>query len=246
MKLSSTSLTAITEKPSIIEHIDFLCSTDSNSYALADKLRNINIWYGKVIAKILASAHGWKWDDTNYSDAPRGTQTLSDGTSSYTLPVAVVGNDASTFLTFEKASVLDSAGKESPLEPAPDDEATMNNIYSTSGLPQYYKLVGKKIYLWPAPATAQVTLTNGLIIYYTRTPDLFTNSDTTQEPGFPAIFHEILAIGPAYEFAAARGKENATTLFQRAQLILKDIEDFYSSRNEDITPGVRTKHTAFN
>lgn len=244
MQLSSSSITSITEAPSIIEHVDFLCQTTSATYPTADKLRNINIWYGKVVGKILEVMNGWKWDDSNYTDAPRGAQNLVAGTQAYTLPVAATGNDASTFLSFQRATVLDASGKESTLHLSLDPESELLNAYSTNGLPQVYKLIGKKIYLYPSPAAASTTLTNGLIIYYTRTPDEFTKSDTTQQPGFPAIFHEVLAIGAAYEYLFTRKPTIADRLLVRTQMIIKDLQDL--KRNEEAPVAFRTKQTSFN
>jgi hypothetical protein len=236
----------VTEKPSIIDHIDFLCSTDANSYPVADKLRNINVWYGKVVASILDSAHGWKWDDSNYTDFPRGVSNLVASQTNYELPPASMGKDLSTFLTLDKIAVLNSDGDDVILEHTDASDSLLNNTYDTDGLPKFYKLEGMSVKIWPAASATETTLTDGLIVYYTRMPDLFTNADTTQEPGFPAIFHEILAIGAAYEYKFTRDPQIADRLFGRIEKIIKDIQDFYSNRNEDTKIAFKTKQTSFN
>ena len=185
-------------KQGIVEEIDFLAGTNSTSYPTAQKVRNVNNWYYQVIAWILASESTWEWDDSNYTDFPIATATLVASQEDYTLPVAATSANASTFLKLLGISVKDSGGNWVKLRRLDESEAPnfdLEEAFETAGLPRFYKEIGNSVKLLPAPAAASTTLSSGLKVYFQRTMDEFTASDTTQQPGFAAPFHRILSLG---------------------------------------------------
>lgn len=226
-----------TNKTGIVEDIDFNVNSNSVTYPLADKARKVNNWYLQVIGWILESSPDWEWDDSNYSDFPIGTATLVNGQEDYTLPVAVAGADASTFLRLLRVEILDKDGDYYKIDPYDESDFKVRGVVQASrpnGLPIRYRTIGNSLKLDPAPDTTLVTAAAGLKVFYQRTPDLFTASDTTQEPGFPSIFHPVLSLGASYDYAMARGLKNRGSLKKEIERYEKAIKSFYGNQNEDM------------
>ena len=78
-----------TNKLGIVEDIDFLVNTNSTSYPTAQKTRNINEWYNRVIGWILEAQDDWQWDDTNQTDLPIGTISLVASQQDYPEPTSL-------------------------------------------------------------------------------------------------------------------------------------------------------------
>lgn len=197
----------------------------------------LNQAYLKVVAKVLEADRRWTWDDSNYTDFPIGSATLVAGQEDYTLPAATSSGNASTILRVVKIAVLDTAGVEYIVHH--DDSrsiAELNKLYTTSGTPQFYKLIGNSVKLFPAPAAANVTLTAGLKVYFQRSPDAFTSSDTTQQPGLPEPLHRLLSLEASMDYASARGLPNVEYLQTKTTEMYSILEAMIPDRNRDAKP----------
>ena len=199
----------------------------SNDYSLAAIARNVNRWYDKVVTKILQSDDTLEWDDTNKTDLPIARIDLVANQQDY-------GVTAATFLKLHKIDAYDSAGNPIPLTQITLDDLrgiADADFESTAGTPRYYRLQGSSIFLYPKPS---YSYTQGLRIFYQRNVDYFVSTDTTKTPGFAEPFHRILSYGAAYDYAVITGMKDKITLFrQEINDLMKDMMDFYSSRNED-------------
>ena len=91
--------------------------------------------------------------------------------------------------------------------------------------------------MYPIPNFTQAS---SLFIYFSRPPlasdgstGEFLTSDTTREPGFAALFHDLVPLWTAYDYVLAKGKQNANLIF--AEIIRKEneIAEFYGLRNRD-------------
>ena len=67
----------------IVSAIDEFCDSDSTSYLIAAKTRNVNAALEELIGEIINSDGTWQFDDTNYTDLPRGTGNLVEGQQTY-------------------------------------------------------------------------------------------------------------------------------------------------------------------
>ena len=71
-------------------------------------------------------------------------------------------------------------------------------------------------------------------IYCQREVDYFTTSDTTQEPGFPSMFHRILSMGAALDYCL---QNEMTTRAKMLQGLIDKMEEelleFFATRNKD-------------
>jgi hypothetical protein len=199
----------------------------------------INQAYHKASAKIIrASSPGWKWDDLNYtSNFPRGTQDLVVGQHDYTLPTATgtySAANATTLLTVDGIAILDQNGYEKKLELTDLSEAELNLLYATNGTPAVYKLIKGSAKLWPAPATGEVTTSNGFIAYFQRTVSEFASTDTTKQPGFAAPFHRIISLQASLDYANRPGLTDRIPYIESQLLELTaELESFTANRNRD-------------
>src|SRR5206468_3441721 len=128
----------------------------------------------------------WQFDDDNYTTLPEGTTNLVSGQSDYSF--------AATFLDVDWVKVKDAGGNWQMLDPIDQSQVdqALENYLITNGMPEMYDKVGDSVRLYPAPATASVTLTAGLKIGFKRTGSLFAATDTTKVPGFASPYHVIL------------------------------------------------------
>lgn len=231
MILSSVNLSAVTAKPSIIEDIDFLLGTDSSQYPLADKLRNINLNMHDVVSDIIRYNSNWEWDDTNKTDHPIGTTTLVASQRDYSLPT--------DFLKLLRVEVKDAGGNYRKLEQFDEQEVGvgLTEFMKTDGMPLYYREIGSSIELYPSASASSVTLAAGLKVFYTRTQTEFTNADASVSPGFPAIYHRILSLGAAYDYASVKMTSNTNLIVglkTRFDKMREDIKQYYSTRNREV------------
>lgn len=232
-----------TTKAGIIQLIESLCSLGiggitSNTNLFYRVTADVNLAYKKVASALLTVDKKWNWDDSNYTDFPRGVGTLVSSQQDYTLPAATAGGNAATLLRLIKIAVLDknTTPQERILTLTDRPEADLNNQYSADALPLVYKLIGNSVKMWPSPDNnVTVTLTNGLIVYYQRTPVPFDTSTTNAvEPGFIGSFHDILAYEAAGTYLLPQNPNLATTYLQLASQKLDQLLDAYTNKNAEI------------
>jgi len=214
----------------IVEDIDFLLGTNSTSYPIADKTRNINRRFDEAVSLIMQADERWQWDDINQSDSPILTQALVNNQQNYTV-------SGFTYLKIIRVEVLDINGKYYLLEPIDVHEVqnqSMTEFQGTAGRPLYYDKMGDELWLYPKPSSAHVITTDGLKVYYQRGPSYFTTADTTKQPGFAPLFHRILSLGAALDYAMAKGMNSKiSTLMPQLTKLQADLVTFYAGRVRD-------------
>jgi hypothetical protein len=229
-----------TDKNGLIQDCEVLLNfpdagISSDATLLAQFKGLLNVAYKKVAMYALLASRQWQWDDSNYSDFPRGVGNLVNGQRDYQMPVAFTSADASTLWRLLGVSVLDTSGNEVKLQHTDVDEATLRRTYTTAGTPIYYHAIGNNIKMYPAPATGNVTLTNGLIVYFERTPD--TLSDNTDVPGLPDVFHRMISLEACMDYAGSRGLPNAAYMQNKLVELKAQLDETMAER--DHGAGVR-------
>lgn len=230
-----------TNDTGLVEDIDFICGTDTTSFPLKDKARLMNRWYYKSVIKMIESNGVWTYVDSNTGKLDYFTATLVDGQQDYSIPPNA--------LKIKGVAVKDSAGNYKDLKyinpsalPADRDE-----YLETDGMPREYTITGNSVMLFPAPDANQVTTTAGIKMYASKEVDLFTASDTDQEPGIPEPFHRILSWGASYEWLLLNGdKEKAAAARQEAMELLMELGNFHSERNMEAPTRIRPAHNTHN
>jgi len=194
--------------------------------------RLINVWYRRTNSWIWEATGTWEFDDSNATDLPIATTDLVTTAGSeqqdYEMP--------STVQKIDRVEVLNADGNYSTLKPIDKSEVgtSMSEFYETPGMPVYYDLVGRSVFLYPKPGANYVTETDGLKMYFTRDIVEFTSTDTTDEPGFVNNFHRLLSIGASIDYATSYGMEDRVSVFQKQLDELKgELKRFYGSRNRN-------------
>lgn len=209
-----------------------LVKADSTSYTTADITESVNRAYDRVVALIREAEGRWQWDDDNSTDLAIATTALVEDQQDYELDV--------THLEVERMEVKDENGtwyKLAPIDQADVYDQSVTDFLSTAGVPMYYDKVGNMLFLYPKPSYAQAA---SLKIFYKRGPSYFTVSDTTKVPGFASLFHRLLPIYAAYDYAFINQLAVKNDLSTTIALMEDDIQNHYSRRDRDDKVRLRT------
>ena len=220
-----------------------LVGADTNSLTPAQLLILDNKYYEEITGKIIAETAGAEQQrgDFNYTSFPNFPISMTNSESSYGLDdIETAGARPLTIMGVE---VIDQNGDEHVVYPISfrkirERGFALDNYSSTDGLPNEYLIWDNIIRLFPAPDDGvSVTLTNGLIIYYLRTADVFTTAQQTtgtKLPGFPTPWHYLMSYGSAADYADAKGLANAERLQRKYNNGLRELLNFISRRDQDI------------
>ena len=172
----------------------------------------------------------FQWDDTNHTKLPIGTTNLVLGQSDYSF---LTDEQNNRILTLTRIDIKDSTGAWKRLTEL--DETEENRALDTvvvSGIPTgYYKIADNVIRLNRLPTE---NVTAGLKFYFQRTPSYFTATDTTKEPGVPALLHRGAVVFGAYDCALTLGLSNLQPMAAERQVETQKMETYFSVRNQDI------------
>lgn len=207
--------------------------TSSSSYSLAKKTRDINSAYAQFMMLAIRASGKWQVDDTNQTDYPIITMNLVSGQQDYpfTTDASSVPNQILDITRVECA--IDTTSQFfQPLKAydQTDEEGSMTYESSQSGIPYRYDKLANGLWLDQKPNFSR---TNGLKVWFQRTPIYFLSTDTTKVAGIPDMFHEYLIYRPAYLWCAQKGMTQATPYLQFLQKMEKDIGLYYAQRDKD-------------
>lgn len=216
----------------ILEEIRDICSGNSNTTNLDNTtlLRRINIAYEEIIS-IIANVDGrWQFDDANFATFPIGTTTLVNSQNDYAF--------ASDVLEVEQVSVLDSDGNWHLLTPIDREQMGVDPVEfeENDGLPNWYDKQGNSLLLYPAPSSANVTLTNGLKVTFKRTADIYTVPQLTtgtKEPGFASSFHMLLPLKSSVNYLMVHTPERLPVIYKEIDRLEKGLKQHYGRREQD-------------
>lgn len=219
----------------ILSKFYILTSTNSTSFSNANAVVLANNAVEHIEGLINNCDDRWEFDDSNQTDLPIATTALVANQQDYSL--------TTSHISIDRVEVLNSAGTLwtllVPIDQHDVRYRALANYYPTAGYPLEYDKLANSIFLYPKP---NYSLAAALKIYFTRPPVAFVAGDTTATPGFNSLFHDLIPLWMAYEFAIGNGKSNATTLFNEIQRKEQQLYDFYGQRSRDERPrmGVST------
>ena len=189
--------------------IYFLTGAPSASWTDSDLVVLANNALDRITSLILEADGRWQFDDNNQSDLPIGTTALVSGQTDYSI--------ATSHLRITDVHVKDQNGNWYPLtaiDPEDDADEALATKYATSGQPCEYDILGTSVFLYPAPNYSQSA---SLKLFFQRGTSYFATSDTTKEPGFASLFHDLIPLWVAYNYAIANGKQNGPLIFAEIQ-----------------------------
>jgi hypothetical protein len=205
-----------------------LLPTDTTSLPIAEFTRNANEAL-KLTNQVIWDASGeWEFDDSNYTTLPTATTTLVASQRDYQIP--------SYTQKIDRLEVLDVSGDWTVVTPFDKgmEKDSLEELYSTTGLPEYYDIVGNSLNLYPSPDATTCTLTSGLRLYFSRNVDEFVVTDTTKEPGFVKDFHRMISLNAALNWAMPKGLSVISSLQNQITNMKENIKNFYGSRDRDL------------
>lgn len=214
-------------KIDIVSDIDFWAKTNSTTYPIADKTRNVNVGLDRVWYLIMKSDGRWKWDDPNNTDMPVGRANLVSGQQDYgisTVHQKIIG-----------VSVRESNGNVKKLNLINLAELGVDpaEYRKTAGTPEDFELRANSVFVYPKPS---YSYTKGLIIYFQRNGSYFATTDTTKVAGFNPQFHRLLSLYAARDYCASNPGHERKLLIINGEITKLEVAlmDFYSSRADDI------------
>ncbi len=220
----------------IVEMFRDLTGLDANVFTLKKATNFINRAYYDAVLEAWRASGDWDFDDTNQSDFPIAVTTMVESQEDYTIPA--------TALKVVRLEVKDSSGNWTVVKPFDETQlpnTALSEFHETDGLPEWYRLIRGSVVLYPAPTATSATLTSGLRIYFLREVDEFVSTDTTQEPGLPEPFHDVLAWGAAYMAAIAKGLSNKNDLKAVYDEKINRMREFFADRHVDFKPRIRPR-----
>lgn len=204
-----------------------------NTLLKAQFTQSLNNWYQKIVTMILASQDEWDFDDLNYSDYPIGTTALVAGQRDYDLPASL------KLLRIKRADVTYDGTNWRRVEPLDINEvsfgvgnASLEDDNFAKDKP-FYDLKSNTIWLYPRADATDVANGATLRIEFAREVDVFTTSDTTQEPGIDEPFHEMIALGASFDFASIKTLPNKNDIWTMLQDFEARLKQYYGKKTED-------------
>jgi len=227
-----------TNDTGLVQDIDFICGTDSVSYPLKDKARNMNRWIYKVVTWIYKANSKWQFDDSNHTDLPIITTTLVNSQRSYELP--------SDLIKLQRVEVLDNNGNYQLIKPKDQSQINiaLSEYQETDGMPKYYDIIGNSLFLYPAPDNGvSVTLAKGLKLYIAREINLFVSTDTIQEPGFSENYHRIVSLGGSYDWLLVNGPAKKTSAVRKEiEQMKSELFELEGDKDVQVKTKIEPKH----
>ena len=204
------------------------------SRTLADWIDDLNEAVLETVSWIIRADPRWKWDDFNHSDMNIFFETLVNGQQDYEVSGA-------EFLTITEVAVKLKDGRYKVLDPVVrqgKDKKRLARIEDgDSGIPREYELMGNSLFLYPAANISEVSPVEGLRVTGQRLPVVFTAGDGDKSPGINPLFHKVIPVLMALEYAYENDMNNKINLLQpRRDKFEMQIQDSYASRHRDDEP----------
>jgi hypothetical protein len=176
----------------------------------------LNRGYDAIMPLLLSYGDKMRFDDTNHTKHPIGTTNLVSGTRDYQIlsdeqgnsilnitDVMIYQSSTSTEYKTLRRMTLDDPLALRAMSPNPTD----------TGIPYAFLEKDNTVFLYPQP---NYSATNGIKFFFERNADYFVTSDTTQTPGIPIQFHQLLALHASLDWLLVY-KSEATTLIDRIE-----------------------------
>lgn len=218
-----------TDRTGIVDLLEDLTdsqSTATSNYTIEVKTRDINLAFDDYQNFVKSVAGTWQADDSNHTKYPNMKFNLTSGQQDYTFTEDEQGNQVQDIYRVEMKK---ADGTWAVLEyiNEMDDDTAISSIEAASGTPTQWYVAANGIFLKNPPNYSQ---TDGIRMFFTRSPSYFTDTDTTKEPGIPNGHHKYLAWKPAYWYWLPKDTQRAQAYLNEVLRIEESIKDEYSQR----------------
>lgn len=216
----------------IVQQVRSLMRVDSTQWPTWQIVNSVNNYLDTVAGYLIGSDSRFQWDDTNHTKLPIGTTGLVANQSDYSF---LTDEQNNKILTLTRIDILQTTGgdyRQLELIDQAEISGALDEFESTAGVPIYYdKIADNIIRLYPKPSAS---ITDGLKFYFQRTPSYFVATDTTKEPGVPALLHRGFVIAGAYDGALTLGLQNIQALSIERQTEEQKMITYFKGRNKDM------------
>lgn len=194
---------------------------------------SLNDAYDEIMPLVLMSEGRFQFDDYTNTTLPIATTNIVSGQRDYGFTTDSAGHSV---LRIDKVAIKDSATNDDyRVIPQIDqtDHAGRRMIEDNStntGIPRAYDIKGGSIIF---DVTPDYSATAGLKIWYSRTPVYFASTDTTETPGIPDTFHQLLALIASHEWVFTYMPDESTTISRLEAKIAQrkmDLSKFMATR----------------
>ena len=237
-----TAFSDTTNINGIIQQCEDYCNLGNTGISgNATLLKKFTAWANDVNREvwglIFQAYGGWQYEDSNQTDLPIATATLTSAQTTYALPTGAY--------TVRHVEVKDESGSWNKLTPLTTeqiaDSSAISEFEDTNGAPTYYSIIGDTITLYPA---SDYTQASSLRIHFDRGSHDFASTDTTATPGFIAEFHGIIPVGASirYWFSRPQGTDAYNKLTVEYEKMKKNIANYYALKfSEKFPPRMRVR-----
>jgi hypothetical protein len=192
----------------------------------------------RYVGIALQNDGGWEFDDSNYTDYPIGTSSITSGQQDYPLTVEhmmIIG-----------VEILNASSQWSSLYEIQDRDFLRSGVSPSNyrsgatGIPTEYRKVANSLFLYPTPNFTQAA---SLKVHFQRPPSYFTYTDTTKVPGFAAIQHPYLSTYASWLYARSKQmpiKNDLAVDVRRWEEV--EIPLFYATRSKDTETIIRPRN----
>lgn len=207
---------------------------------LKEFTRYANKTLSKIWSEIFSSYGGWQYDDSNQTNLPQATDTLTSGTSVYAFPTGAV--------TVRGVEVKNTSGVWEQLIPVTQEQiqqqGAIGEFMKTSAMPRYYQVQGETIKLYPTPNYTQAS---SFKVFIDRGSVAFQYTDTTNTPGFVSEFHDAVPVGMSIEWLKVHKTDSAVLQEFKLEFqnYLTAIKKFYRARHNQFYPPRMTVRDSF-
>jgi hypothetical protein len=219
-----------TNRIGIIQSLEDLTSTqDVSSYSTAVKTKDINLAFDDYQNLVKQVSGTWQADDANHTKYPNMYFNLVSGQGDYSFTNDEQGNQVQDIYRVECKDVSGNWRLLEAIDEMRESDA-ISTIEASTGNPTQYWKTANGIFLKVKP---NYSYTNGIRMFFTRSPSYFLSSDTTKTPGFPNGHHKYLFWKPAFWYWLSKDTERANICKAEVDKIEAEIMEDISNRNRD-------------
>lgn len=210
-----------------VDEINDICDTDNDSYSLASKARRLNtaIWDLEMMA--LMADGLWRFDDKNFSSNPTGIMSAVDGQAEYSFDSTLV------FIERIEILLLDGISWQEIDEYDQANGPLTSTDLAVEATPQAYYKRGNKFGFTTLPKSTNMTLTNGIKVYFKRLGTALASTDTTATIGLVPPFDVLACQKASVPFCNSYKKDRVPGLLADIAAGEKKWKAYIANRSKD-------------
>ena len=213
----------------LVQQVRSFMRVDSTQWSTAKIVNSYNNWLDRVTTYAIGADKRFQWDNTNHTDLPEGTTTLTQDVTDYSF---LTDEDGNQIVTLTGISVLRN-GSYVALTQIDRNDPTIDSAHfgTTRGVITSYDKIADNIIRLDAKPDA--TVSAGLKFFFQRTSPYATVSDTTKTTGFSALLDRGFVIACAYDGAITLGLPNTQALSVEMEKEERKLIEYFEDRNND-------------